>query len=139
MMKLGAMKVADGRSEVLKAVREQLFMGASQIKIKRLVAVHHQLLTLDTLRYTSDEMKAAVQAASDYGTCCCAFHFRCNAPSGRSGRDVFRTCDHHGRRYCEIIKENCWVIPSYFTSSLIAERKIPLPNEETYHQEKQNA
>ncbi|GAL10321.1 aminopeptidase YpdF [Vibrio astriarenae] len=33
IMKTGTFKVADGRSEVLKAVREQLFMGASQIKI----------------------------------------------------------------------------------------------------------
>ncbi|GAL10320.1 aminopeptidase YpdF [Vibrio astriarenae] len=33
----------------------------------------------------------------------------------------------------QIIKEkDIWVVPSYFTSSLIAERKIPLPNEETY-------
>ncbi len=68
MMKLGAMRVADGRSEVLKAVREQLFMGASQIKIMAGGGASSTFDPLDTLQFTSDEMEAAVQAASDYGT-----------------------------------------------------------------------
>ncbi|CAH7327234.1 Amidohydrolase [Vibrio chagasii] len=135
MMKLGAMKVADGRSEVLKAVREQLFMGASQIKIMAGGGASSTFDPLDTLQFTSDEMKAAVQAASDYGTYVAA-HIHTSDAMRRAAEAGVMSFEHAtimDDDIAEIIKEKgIWVIPSYFTSSLIAERKIPLPNEETY-------
>ncbi|CAH7127668.1 Amidohydrolase [Vibrio chagasii] len=135
MMKLGAMKVADGRSEVLKAVREQLFMGASQIKIMAGGGASSTFDPLDTLQFTSDEMKAAVQAASDYGTYVAA-HIHTSDAMRRAAEAGVMSFEHAtimDDGIAEIIKEKgIWVIPSYFTSSLIAERKIPLPNEETY-------
>ncbi|WP_114633180.1 metal-dependent hydrolase family protein [Vibrio splendidus] len=135
MMKQGAMKVADGRSEVLKAVREQLFMGASQIKIMAGGGASSTFDPLDTLQFTSDEMKAAVEAASDYGTYVAA-HIHTSDAMRRAAEAGVMSFEHAtimDDDIAEIIKEKgIWVIPSYFTSSLIAERKIPLPNEETY-------
>lgn len=135
MMKLGAMRVADGRSEVLKAVREQLFMGASQIKIMAGGGASSTFDPLDTLQFTSDEMEAAVQAASDYGTYFAA-HIHTSDAMRRAAEAGVMSFEHAtimDDEIAEIIKEKgIWVIPSYFTSSLIAERKIPLPNEETY-------
>ncbi|SBT12096.1 metal-dependent hydrolase family protein [Vibrio celticus] len=135
MMKQGSMKVADGRSEVLKAVREQLFMGASQIKIMAGGGASSTFDPLDTLQFTSDEMKAAVEAASDYGTYVAA-HIHTSDAMRRAAEAGVMSFEHAtimDDDIAEIIKEKgIWVIPSYFTSSLIAERKIPLPNEETY-------
>ncbi|CAK2112751.1 Amidohydrolase [Vibrio crassostreae] len=135
MMKLGAMRVADGRSEVLKAVREQLFMGASQIKIMAGGGASSTFDPLDTLQFTSDEMEAAVQAASDYGTYV-AVHIHTSDAMRRAAEAGVMSFEHAtimDDEIAEIIKEKgIWVIPSYFTSSLIAERKIRLPNEETY-------
>ncbi|PTP08597.1 amidohydrolase family protein [Vibrio splendidus] len=135
MMKLGAMKVTDGRSEVLKAVREQLFMGASQIKIMAGGGASSTFDPLDTLQFTSEEMKAAVDAASDYGTYVAA-HIHTSDAMRRAAEAGVMSFEHAtimDDDIAEIIKEKgIWVIPSYFTSSLIAERKIPLPNEETY-------
>ncbi|PMO45778.1 amidohydrolase [Vibrio splendidus] len=135
MMKLGAMKVADGRSEVLKAVREQLFMGASQIKIMAGGGASSTFDPLDTLQFTSEEMKAAVDAASDYGTYVAAHIHTSDAMlrAAEAGVMSFEHATIMDDDIADIIKEKgIWVIPSYFTSSLIAERKIPLPNEETY-------
>ncbi|MFL7033809.1 amidohydrolase family protein [Vibrio lentus] len=135
MMKKGSMKVADGRSEVLKAVREQLFMGASQIKIMAGGGASSTFDPLDTLQFTSDEMKAAVEAASDYGTYVAA-HIHTSDAMRRAAEAGVMSFEHAtimDDDIAEIIKEEgIWVIPSYFTSSWIAERKIPLPNEETY-------
>ena len=135
MMKLGAMKVADGRAEVLKAVREQLFMGASQIKIMAGGGASSTFDPLDILQYTLDEMKAAVEAASDYGTYVAA-HIHIPDAMRRAAEAGVMSFEHAtilDDDIAQTIKEkDIWVVPSYFTSSLIAERKIPLPNEETY-------
>jgi imidazolonepropionase-like amidohydrolase len=68
MVKFGHMAVADGVPEVLKAVREQLRMGASQIKICGSGGVTSEADGIDVIEYTLEEMKAAVQAAEDYNT-----------------------------------------------------------------------
>ncbi|MEZ9594193.1 amidohydrolase family protein [Shewanella sp. 10N.261.52.F9] len=135
MMKLGAMKVADGRSEVLKAVREQLFMGASQIKIMAGGGASSTFDPLDTLQFTLDEMKAAVEAATDYGTYVAAHIHTADAMrrAAEAGVMSFEHATIMDDDIAQTIKDKgIWVIPSYFTASLIAERKIPLPNEETY-------
>ncbi|GIU11429.1 MULTISPECIES: amidohydrolase family protein [unclassified Shewanella] len=135
MMKQGSMKVADGRSEVLKAVREQLFMGASQIKIMAGGGASSTFDPLDTLQFTLDEMKAAVEAATDYGTYVAA-HIHTADAMRRAAEAGVMSFEHATIMDDDIAKtikdKGIWVIPSYFTSSLIAERKIPLPNEETY-------
>jgi imidazolonepropionase-like amidohydrolase len=67
----GISAIADGESEVLRRVREQLMLGASQIKIMGGGGVASSYDPLDALQYTETEMKAAVAAASDWGTYVC--------------------------------------------------------------------
>lgn len=60
--------IADGVDEVLRAVREQLFLGASQIKIMAGGGISSIYDPIQTVQFTLEEMKAAVNAAADYGT-----------------------------------------------------------------------
>jgi imidazolonepropionase-like amidohydrolase len=60
--------IADGRDEVLVAVRETLRQGASQIKISAGGGTSSAYDPLDVTQYTLDEMKAAVDAAEDWNT-----------------------------------------------------------------------
>jgi len=65
---LGATFIADGRDDVLTAVRENLRFGASQIKIMAGGGTSSAYDPIDVTQYTLDEMKAAVEAAEDWGT-----------------------------------------------------------------------
>jgi len=60
--------IADGRDEVLTAVRENLRGGASQIKLMAGGGTSSAYDPVDVTQYTLDEMKAAVEAAEDWGT-----------------------------------------------------------------------
>lgn len=64
----GISSIADGHDAVLKAVREQLMQGAAQIKIMAGGGVASPHDHLFTNQYTEHEIKAAVAAASDWGT-----------------------------------------------------------------------
>ncbi|WP_257656315.1 metal-dependent hydrolase family protein [Parapedobacter lycopersici] len=66
--KYGATFIADGRDEVLTAVRENLRFGASQIKVMAGGGTSSAYDPIDVTQYTLDEMKAAVEAAEDWGT-----------------------------------------------------------------------
>lgn len=70
--RMGAAAIADGRDEVLRRTREQLMRGASQIKIMAGGGVASPYDPLDAAQYLEEEMKAAVQAAADWGTYVCA-------------------------------------------------------------------
>lgn len=65
---MGATFIADGRDEVLTAVRENLRMGASQIKLMAGGGTSSAYDPIDVTQYTFDEMRAAVEAAEDWGT-----------------------------------------------------------------------
>ena len=65
---LGAYYIADGRAEVLTAVREDLRGGASQIKVMAGGGAATAYDPLDVAQYTFDELKAAVEAADDWNT-----------------------------------------------------------------------
>jgi len=65
---MGANFIADGRDEVLTATRENLRAGASQIKVMAGGGAASVYDPLDVTQYTLDEMKAAVEAAEDWGT-----------------------------------------------------------------------
>ena len=60
--------IADGVPEVLRAVRENLFLGASQIKIMAGGGCSSKYDPIETVQFTFEEMKAAVDAAADFGT-----------------------------------------------------------------------
>jgi imidazolonepropionase-like amidohydrolase len=68
MVRHGDMVVVDGVPEVLKATREALRMGASQIKIAVGGGTGSYADPLEVVEFTPEEIRAAVQAASDYGT-----------------------------------------------------------------------
>ena len=67
----GVSAIADGEAEVLRKAREQLMLGASQIKIMAGGGVASPYDPIDALQYTEVEMKAAVSAATDWGTYVC--------------------------------------------------------------------
>lgn len=63
-----ATAIADGVAEVLKRTREQLALGASHIKVMAGGGVSSLYDPLDVNQYTLDEMRAAVDAAANWGT-----------------------------------------------------------------------
>jgi imidazolonepropionase-like amidohydrolase len=69
---LGAAALADGRDAVLRATREQLMKGASQIKIVAGGGVSSAFDPLDVTEFLFEEIEAAVLAAADWGTYVCA-------------------------------------------------------------------
>ena len=60
--------LADGVDQVMRAVREQFYKGASQIKIMAGGGCSSQHDPIPTLQFTEAEMRAAVEVAGDYGT-----------------------------------------------------------------------
>lgn len=66
--KLRISSVVDGRAQVLTATRFNLRNGASQIKLATSGGVSSSDDTPQVHEFTSDEIKAAVEAASDFGT-----------------------------------------------------------------------
>ncbi|MDR6434824.1 amidohydrolase family protein [Brucella pseudogrignonensis] len=68
----GISVIADGSDEVLRRTREQLMLGASQIKIMVGGGVSSFYDPLDSIQFTAAEIQAAVNAASDWGTYVCA-------------------------------------------------------------------
>lgn len=70
--RVGVVAIADGRAEVLRRTREQLMKGASQIKIMAGGGVTSLYDPLEGLQMTEDEMRAAVEAATDWGSYVCA-------------------------------------------------------------------
>jgi imidazolonepropionase-like amidohydrolase len=77
----GISAIADGEADVLRRVREQLMLGASQIKIMGGGGVSSSFDPIDSLQYTQAEMKAAVSAASDWGTYVCIHAYTSEAVS----------------------------------------------------------
>lgn len=65
---VGAATIADGVDQVLRAVREQLMLGASQIKVMAGGGVASPYDPIDVTQYTEAEMQAAVEAAENWGT-----------------------------------------------------------------------
>ncbi len=65
---IGGAAIADGVPAVLAAVRKNLKRGASQIKLSAGGGVSSEFDPLDVSQFTLDELKAAVEAAEDWGT-----------------------------------------------------------------------
>ena len=65
---LGAAMVADSPDEVRMRAREQLFQGASQIKLTAGGGVASPHSPLDVSTFTEPELRAAVEAAENWGT-----------------------------------------------------------------------
>jgi imidazolonepropionase-like amidohydrolase len=64
----GVGAIADGVPEVLRRAREQLMLGASQLKLAAGGGVISQYDPIDVSQYTREEFRAAVEAAENWGT-----------------------------------------------------------------------
>ena len=64
----GHFLLVNGKQQILAATRQQLFLGATQIKICVAGGVSSFTDPLYVIEFTEEEIQAAVKAASDYGT-----------------------------------------------------------------------
>jgi len=85
--------VADGPSDVLKRVRENLRMGATQIKLAAGGGVSSYYDPLDVTEYTTEELKAAVDAAADFNTYV-AVHVNTDEATRRSLEAGVKSIEH---------------------------------------------
>jgi imidazolonepropionase-like amidohydrolase len=92
---VGASTIADGADQVLRAVREQLLLGASQIKVMAGGGVASPYDPIDVTQYTEAELRAAVAAAEDWGTYVMVHAYTPRA-IGRAVRAGVR-CIEHGQ------------------------------------------
>lgn len=113
-MKYDMAQLADGRAEVLKAVREALRRGASQIKIAVGGGTGSYADPLDTTQYTDDEIRAAVEAAADWNTYVTAHVY--NSDGARRAIENGVKCIEHGNlidaRTLKLMKKkDVWLSP----------------------------
>jgi imidazolonepropionase-like amidohydrolase len=120
METLGASIVADSPDEVRVRVREQLMLGATQVKLTAGGGVASPHSPLDVSTFTEPELRAAVEAAGNWGTYVAAHAYTPEAIQRAIAAGV--KCIEHGH----LMDES--------TARLMAERGIwlstqPLPEE----------
>jgi imidazolonepropionase-like amidohydrolase len=70
--RMGATAIVDGPDAVRRRAREQLMLGATQVKLMAGGGASSLYDPLDGLQFTVAEMRAAVEAAEDWGAYCAA-------------------------------------------------------------------
>ncbi len=86
-------RIADGVPEVVKATRDELRKGADHIKIMASGGVASQADPLESLQYRVDEIEAAVDEATRWGTYVCAHAYSAKAIE-RAVTAGVRTIEH---------------------------------------------
>ena len=86
-------RIADGVPEVVKATRDELRKGADHIKIMASGGVASQADPLESLQYRIDEIEAAVDEATRWGTYVCAHAYSAKAIE-RAVTAGVRTIEH---------------------------------------------
>jgi imidazolonepropionase-like amidohydrolase len=86
-------RVADGVPDVIKATRDELRKGADQIKLMVSGGVASQADPLESLQYRVDEIEAAVEEATRWGSYVCAHAYSAKAIE-RAVRAGVRTIEH---------------------------------------------
>lgn len=114
---LGWAFVVDGRAEVLKAARENLRQGASQLKIMAGGGIGSDFDPIHSVQFTLDELQAAVSAAEDWDTYV-AVHIY-NSEGAIRALEAGVKCLDHGHLLNEdaikMIKEkNAWLVPQAY-------------------------
>lgn len=117
---MGDTAIADTPDEVRVRVREQLMMGASQIKLTAGGGVSSPHSPLDVVTFTPEELRAAVQGANNWGTYVAAHAYTPEAIKQAVEAGV--QCIEHGSLMDEA------------TAQLLASRNVwlsiqPLPDE----------
>jgi imidazolonepropionase-like amidohydrolase len=120
MEQIGGAIVADTPDEVRIRTREQLMQGASQIKLTAGGGVSSPFSPIDVTTFTGPELRAAVEAAANWGTYVVAHAF--TSAAIRSAIEAGVQCIEHGFLMDEA------------TAQLIAEKGVwlsmqPLPEE----------
>jgi imidazolonepropionase-like amidohydrolase len=116
---LGAAAIADSADEVRLRVREQLFLGASQIKLMGGGGVASPRTTLDMVTYTVPELHAAVEAAGDRNAYVAIHAYP--PPAIRRAMDAGVQCIEHGHMMDEetaklMRDKNLWLSTQPFIS-----------------------
>jgi imidazolonepropionase-like amidohydrolase len=86
-------RIADGVPDVIKATRDELRKGADHIKLMVSGGVASQADPLESLQYRVDEIEAAVDEATRWGTYVCAHAYSAKAIE-RAVRAGVRTIEH---------------------------------------------
>ena len=94
MEQIGGAMVADTPDEVRVRVREQLMQGASQVKLTAGGGVSSPFSPIDVTTFTVAELRAAVEAAENWGTYVVAHAFTSAAIQGAIAAGV--KCIEHG-------------------------------------------
>src|SRR4051794_34523863 len=94
MEQVGGAIVADSPDEVRVRAREQLMQGASQVKLTAGGGVSSPLSPIDVTTFTEPELRAAVEAAENWGTYVAAHAFTSAAIRGAIAAGV--KCIEHG-------------------------------------------
>ena len=127
----GGGAIADGPTEVLRRAREQLMLGATQLKLAAGGGVASNHDPLDVSQYTEAEFRAAVDAAENWGT-----YVTVHAYTPRAIQTAIRggvRCIDHGQlmdeRTAEIMAEKgIWLSMQPFLDD---EDAIPFPEGST--------
>lgn len=128
---VGAAAIADGIPEVLRAVREQLRGGASQIKMMAGGGVASPHDPIDVTQFTESELRAGVEAAENWGT-----YVMVHAYTPRSVQQALRAgvrCIEHGHlldeeTVAEIAEHGAW----WSMQSFLDDQDVPpLPDPST--------
>jgi imidazolonepropionase-like amidohydrolase len=129
---LGAGAIADGADRVLMRAREQLMLGASQLKLAAGGGVSSSYDPIDVSQYTEAEFRAAVDAAENWGT-----YVAVHAYTPRAIRTAIRAgvrCIEHGHLMdeatAELIADNdVWLSTQPFLANEYSNR-MPTPEGE---------
>lgn len=122
LTRYGDMAVVDGVPEMLKAVRENLREGASQIKLALGGGTGSYSDPLEVVEFSPEEVKAAVQAAEDFGTYVTVHCY--NNKGVRRAIDNGVKCVEHGQLMNEktlklMQKKDVWLSPQVIVFTFI--------------------
>jgi imidazolonepropionase-like amidohydrolase len=126
---IGGGAIADGVDRVLTRAREQLMLGASQIKLAAGGGVASNYDPIDVSQYTEPEFRAAVDAAENWGT-----YVAVHAYTPRAIQTAIRggvRCIEHGHLMDEataklIAEKDIWLSTQAFLDNEYA-NKMPTP------------
>jgi imidazolonepropionase-like amidohydrolase len=125
---LGWSFVVDGVPEVLKAARENLRKGATQLKVMAGGGIASDFDPIHSVQFTSEELEAAVQAAADWDTYV-AVHIYESKGAIRSLNAGVKCLDHGHLLNEEVIKlikeKNAWLVPQAFWTDTPASFWVP--------------